>query len=179
MSIVATSDFTAGITRIAKPNGNTTLEDVITLTTENTLRFLMGDKLYGLYVADLDANGNPQTQKYKDLVNGVTYTDCNGYEVIYIGLKQMLKYFVFSEWKTENTFRDAATGTVQQDSDVSNKATLLSITIESNRFFDKGLRLYNMAIKFIYNHRDDYFTDISNWTYTRLEQRSKLKTITV
>jgi len=179
MALITTTDFTSGITRIARPNyDGSNLQDVIDLALEEILRDLMGDKLYNLYEADLNGSGNPQTQKYIDLVDGVTYEDCNGHETIYEGLKQMMKYFIFSRYKEEGIYQDVSTGQVRQASDVSEKSEWYNVSNEIKRFHDKGVLLYNQAIKYIYNHQNTYFDDVCDWTYKKKRMQSKLKTIT-
>ena len=58
---------------------------------ETQLRELLNDALYTALIADLDASGVPQTQKYIDLVSGKTYT-YSGETVTYYGLKPFLVF---------------------------------------------------------------------------------------
>jgi hypothetical protein len=67
---------------------------------------LLGYKLYSLLVADLDENKAPQTQIYKDLVNGAEFThQWQGEEILlkWEGLKNdvkqsLLAYYVFYKY---------------------------------------------------------------------------------
>ena len=178
MAIVSKTDFVGEI-RIAQANlDNTELQTYIDRVVEDRLRDLMGDKLYNEYLADLDGSGDPQTQKFIDLVDGKTYEDCNGYEVIYLGLKRMLRYFIFADYKENNIYEDTTIGTVRQNSDTSVTASWYNVSNEVKRFYDKGVVLYYDAIKYILNDIDTYFTDQCDFTYKKITKISKLKTVT-
>ena len=178
MAIITCSDFIGeihvSINEINRAEFQAYIDRIVPIRLEQ----LMGDKLYNEYVADLDGNGDPQTQKYIDLVNGVTYTDCNGNTVNYEGVKRMLRYFVFSDYKITSAYKDMSTGTKKLKGENSDNATWFNISNISKDFNDKGVVLYHQAVKFIYNHIDTYFTNQCDWTYVKLTKQSKLKTVT-
>lgn len=51
------------------------LQIQIDITEEDVLRNVLGDIIYSLFLADLDGNGNPQSQKFIDLLDGITTGD--------------------------------------------------------------------------------------------------------
>ena len=178
MAVITTADFTGEISVSLNEINTANFQTYIDRVMPRILRNLMGDKLYNLYLADLDGNGDPQTQKYIDLIDGVTYTDYDGFEVIYEGMKRCLRYFIYADYKI-NMYRDTGAGTKKLEGSNSENATWFNISNESNRFNDKGVALYIQAVKFIWNNYTDYFTDISNWTYSDMVMKSKFKTKTI
>ncbi len=55
------------------------------LAQANYLQKLIGDKLYTALLDDLDGSGVPQSQRFIDLIDGVTYT--SGHDIIFRGVK--------------------------------------------------------------------------------------------
>ena len=124
-------------------------------TEKKYLRLLLGDELYLLFVEDC-TNGVPETQIYKDLLNGKTYQIGNT-KFIYDGLKDMLKYFVFSEYKLKY-FEDTTIGTTSQQKEDSTKLTPFAITEISNKAYNKGISKYTEAYIFMLQNISNYST---------------------
>lgn len=81
---------------------------------ETQLRELLGDGLYYALVNDLDANGEPQTQKYTDLVDGKEYVYDNE-TIFYFGIKPFLSYHWLALNMREGNVRQADYGNVVFD----------------------------------------------------------------
>lgn len=63
---------------------------------------VMGAELGALFIADLDANGEPQTQIYIDLYDAFQSDDgCDGL-IISEGIKKMVTAYVYFYWCGEN-----------------------------------------------------------------------------
>jgi hypothetical protein len=73
MSFITASYFVGEINIPTLPTSDTSLTQAITQYEKEILISLLGYKLYSLLQADL-VLGVPQTQKYKDLVDGVEFT---------------------------------------------------------------------------------------------------------
>jgi hypothetical protein len=118
---------------------------------------LLNAALYDKLMADL-SNGIPQTQIYKDLVDGKTYTKITGEKYKYEGIKRMLRYFVWESYLEFNHNQNVSTGQItsnNENSTVVNRGTLRKIraTIQN-----KAVRLYNQAAIFINENQSVYFT---------------------
>ncbi len=151
------------ITQSADISSN--LTEIIEKSEKKYLRLLLGDDLYLKLIADLN-NGIPQTQKYKDLMDGVTYSN-GARNIIYDGLRQMLRYFCYSEYIKIN-YVDTSIGFVKQDKVNSDNIGNLFTEDNSNKAFNKGLQLYKSAYVFIIYKLDDYPT----FSYTDLKYKS-------
>ena len=178
MAIITVRDFIGEIHVSINEINRAEFQSYIDRVVPYRLQQLFGDKLYNEYLADLDVNGDPQTQKFIDLVNGKTYVDCNGYTFNYEGLKRMLRYFVFSDYKINTAYEDLGTGTKKLKGENSTNATWFNVSNISKDFNDKGVKLYYMGIKYIYNHLTTYFDNECDWDYKKLTSTSKLKTAT-
>ena len=145
-SILTTSDFTSGETRISQNQfEKQTLKDYIKDVQENTLKDLLGIELYLSFGASLP---NPALQKYTDLLNGVVYTsDDVVYD--YTGLKRMLKFFTFNEYVNDQDVQNTIIGNVSSQSrnseNLGPNATLSFSEAKNN----KGVEFYREAQKFI------------------------------
>lgn len=124
---------------------------------ERILRDLLGDYQYRLFITDCGTGAIPATQKYKDLLNGKTYTD--GIEIAYKGLIEMLVAFSFSAIIRGST---VSTGTGFVKSNNQNSRVLNRFELEqlANKTYNNGVNMYQQAQKFILFYNSDY----TNWT---------------
>jgi hypothetical protein len=117
MSFIDTTYFVGEI-NIPNASGEASLPQAITQYEKEILIKLLGYKLYSLLMTDLDDNGDPQTQIYKDLVNGAEFT------LSYLGqnillkweglvnnsLRSLIAYYVFYKWVERNVASLTSTG---------------------------------------------------------------------
>lgn len=153
-------------------NGDTTDFDSIVFDVEkNVLRGdgrydygLLGDKEYIKLIADLDVDGEPQSQKYIDLVNGVNYVNNNGDTVIFSGIKQMLKGFIYNEISNNYRF-------MLSDSGQKLRETESAKEIKAEDYLKVAAFRYNKAIDIYNNEAYDYLlfyqSLFPDWDFTR------------
>ncbi|NIV13658.1 MAG: hypothetical protein GWN62_20970 [Aliifodinibius sp.] len=92
---------------------------------ETTLRELLRDPLYYQLVNDLDGNGDPQTQRFIDLVNGKAYTYDNE-TIQYYGLKPYLAYHWLALNLREGDYFAADYGNIQFSSNEQDNMTKIT-----------------------------------------------------
>ena len=120
-------------------------DTIIADTEEKILTDLLGADLYLKLVTDLDTNGQPQTQIFKDFVNGAVYTykyNNIDYNVNYKGVKTMLMYFIYFEIQRQNQYTVTNTGFQKADSENSNLMGTSEVNHILSRFYNKGVKLY-------------------------------------
>jgi hypothetical protein len=145
-SILTTSDFTSGETRISQNQfEKDTLKDYIKEVQEDTLKDLLGAELYLQFGAELP---NPTTQKFIDLLNGVVYT-FNDVLSDYTGLKRMLKYFTYNEYVNDQDVQNTIVGNVSGQSRNSENLTPNATLSFSEAKNNKGIDYYRDSYKFI------------------------------
>lgn len=126
---------------------------------------LLGAWLYNELMADLDTDeesetfGEFQTQKYKDLVNGVTWVDsCNVTQNLK-GLKKVLLHLIYVDW-CRNLFYNSNIGNVKPIvetanilTDFENKKYLMPVSKD-------GVKYYRETIKYLLDTKNylTYFT---------------------
>ena len=130
--------------------------NIVTEYQETYLQKLLGEYLYQLFIAAIDG-GSPE-QKWVDLRDGADFTvSYNGSDLIlkWLGLKNMLKYFMFFEYKKQNVSTDTITGE-------SKKQNLNSVfALESRKMndsFNKGLKLYGLDYNYIAINKSQSYT---------------------
>jgi len=173
MAFNSQSDFKGDVNITQSSEVTEDLNQVIIDVEIEILSKLLGDDLYLLLIADLDGNYAPQTQKYKDLVNGKEYKRA-GYTVNYQGIKRMLRYFVYSEWLKTGRISNVSGGTVIETKDKSESLSRFEIRAEANRAYNKGMTLYLKAYDFLYNNSVDYPT----WEYKDIYAKGFIETHT-
>ena len=134
--ILATTDFESGLTRIAQ-DSNTIIDLTTYLTTDNEKRYIydvMGKTLGDLFIADL-VNGVPQTAKYLTIFNPFHFVEG---DTTYsnIGLKEILKYFVYFEYTSSQTVINQSGGNQGILTEASTPEGLIK----------KGEIIYNRAV---------------------------------
>jgi hypothetical protein len=151
-NIVKISDM-SGV--YAVEDGTPAFFDAISLETQKRIlrgdggyfRFgLLGDAEYIKLLADL-TDGVPSTQKYIDLINGKNYVNTSGKNVIFQGIKEMLKGFVYFDYMDINQNSPSPMGQVDQQVENSTKA--------SNYQNINGFR-HNMGVDIYNNEAYDY-----------------------
>jgi hypothetical protein len=146
---------------------------------DDILRDLLNDKLYTDLIADLDGNGNPQTQPYIDLVDGITYIDDNQETIAYQGLKRMLRYFVWEQTLMFTRSSNSTNGQEVANSENAVKLTRFQLRKEREPIQNKAVDLYHDACKFIDDNYEDFLTanDYSLWKPKRKTYLGKIITV--
>lgn len=138
------------------------------------LRELLGDELYNEFIADTDALGVPQTQKFIDLLNGgVTYDfkpicDPFGGDTVlrnYDGWREMLKGFVYYFFVRDNQADNTPAGTTGNMNLNSRQLTQLAINDDIHVRYNKAAQLYRRSIDFINTKNDEDDTTYPNFHF--------------
>ena len=153
--------------RIRLPNHKQTNIEVNTMISEiqpKILKELLGSKLYRELIADLDGNGDPQTQKWVDLVNGIEYDieDDTGedYPVYWEGLAPMLENFCYYYYVNSNETKQTISGEVKQKQLNSGVASNWGKTTFA---YNRGVRFYGFNIENIYSRYPCVYKDNEYW----------------
>lgn len=98
-----------------------TLDLFISKCERDLLLKALGVTLYEELIASFDESNNQVAGKWKDLVEGKTYTDVNGVKRIWEGLRgydkqSLVAFYVFKEYLRDDEINYTATGTVKPDS---------------------------------------------------------------
>ena len=144
---------------------------------DDILLDLLNAPLLNDLMADLDVNGDPQTQIYIDLVDGVTYANPSGVTVNYAGLKRMLRYFVWSDYLEINRSQNVSTGQMVSLNENSEPLTRGQLIKVRKPIQNKAVRLYNQAAIFINDNYTDYFSN-NDYGFWRPKSKKYLGTIT-
>lgn len=168
-------DYTYFINEIDVPAniiGSDNFVSVINRYEPSVLKDLLGYELYKALLADLDVSGNPQTQRFVDLVNGAEYsTD----DILYkwTGFANTEKVSPLSMWvywryrMDNDTFYSSASqqvrGMTENSNTVSNASHLVSV-------YNQMIDLFNLAYDFLYENTDDY----PEWEFTKKEKINRL-----
>jgi len=115
MAFTATTDYT-GFWKIGKTNHvSNDLQEYIDNGEPERLRDLLGCTLYDLFIADLDVNGDPQTQRFIDIFEPFCLDDgnTNGLQHRSEGMKVMLQGFIYNDYVKETDFANVISGNVK------------------------------------------------------------------
>ena len=148
---------------------------------KDVLTELLGITLYNEFIADINENNVPQTQKFIDLLNGVVYNlESNGRPIEYKGLLLMLQYLVFDAFIQSRNFTFTPNGTLSVDTENTKQVSNYDTKYKATRnIYNKGVRMYNEAILFVYEKRNDYFIngDTTFWIPKPLNSRHQIQTM--
>lgn len=153
------SDFDAGVFRLAQDQyTEDDLQTYIDKYEKHYLRRILGDQLYTNLIADLNTTPFPNvplSAKYLALVNGSTYTNDAGKFVIYEGLIEAVKYFIWVEFVRRSNYINTIAGTVQNLSENSTSLTRGLIAQLCRDAWNTGTPLARGTNYFIFNF-DNY-----------------------
>lgn len=99
--------------QISKGRDIELIEQYVTEAQDIDIRSLICDKFY------FDILKNWQLPAYQKLIHGETYTDEDGVEIEYKGLKPVLVYYAYSRYCMRGSVVDTAFGMVQKTSENS------------------------------------------------------------
>jgi hypothetical protein len=156
MSITLTSDFTGEVNISKNKFTVADLQAYIDRVEEDVLKKMLGDTLYLTFKADSFGNDAGSRDRFKELLNGLEYTDPSDstYTIDYVGLKRMLRLFVYAEYLPEQVYQNTIIGEVEGS---SRNAFNTSITKVNETAEDRqriAVDLYNAAQRFISDYND-------------------------
>ena len=156
MSITLTSDFTGEVNISKNKFTVTDLQAYIDRVEEDVLKKMLGDTLYLTFKADSFGNDAGSRDRFKELLNGLEYTDPSDstYTIDYIGIKRMLRLFVYAEYLPEQAYQNTIIGEVEGS---SRNAFNTSITKVNETAEDRqrlAVDLYDAAQRFISDYND-------------------------
>ena len=143
MSITLTSDFTGEVNISKNKFTVADLQAYVDRVEEDVLKKMLGDTLYLTFKADSFGNDTGSRDRFKELLNGLEYTDPSdsAYTIDYVGLKRMLRLFVYAEYLPEQAYQNTIIGEVEGS---SRNAFNTSIT-KVNETAEDRQRLDNQA----------------------------------
>lgn len=149
-----TFDIQQNIKPISKNNQNIYLQ-----LQKEVIEFELEQLLGTLFYNDVINNYNPNNvDKYKELVEGSTFTDCNGNTQIHKGLQYYLAYMIYSKYILVSNVNDTFTGLVQktrQDSENVSFGQLKNIEEKSRQI---AFNYYDKTRQFIEVNKDIFTT---------------------
>jgi hypothetical protein len=156
MSITLTSDFTGEVNISKNKFTVADLQAYIDRVEEDVLKKMLGDTLYLTFKADSFGNDAGSRDRFKELLNGLEYTNPSdsAYTIDYVGLKRMLRLFVYAEYLPEQVYQNTIIGEVEGS---SRNAFNTSITKVNETAEDRqrlAVDLYDAAQRFISDYND-------------------------
>lgn len=121
------------------------------------LRKLLGVELYDLFIADLDANNQPQSQRFIDIFNPFSY-DYNSTIIESKGIKEMLKGFIYYEYVRDSDYFNVISGNVKNSFGNSEKAR--GVEYGLNERYNKALLTFCNIQEFI-NQNDSVYPEFN------------------
>lgn len=148
-NFITTADFENEPVQIAKNQYTTgNLQGFIDKYEYQYLREILGDDLLTRFFADLSGS-TPQHPKFLALLNGDTYLDSDGKHVIYEGLKEALKYFIWVEYVRKSNYKNTISGNVSGQNENSNILTMGQVSMLCRDAWNHGAYLAISAHRFI------------------------------
>lgn len=163
MSITLTSDF-IGEVQISKNKFTASdLQSYIDRVEEDILKDLLGETLYLAFKADSFGNDISSRDKYKELLNGLQYTNPadSSLTVDYTGLKRMLRLFIYAEYLPNQLYNNTIIGEVEGSSRNAFNTTVTKVNDTAEDRQRMGVDLYDLAQKFISDNNDKEYVPSS------------------
>jgi len=163
MSIIQTSDF-VGEVQISKNKFTAAdLQAYIDRVEEDVLKQLLGDTLYLAFKADSFGNDAGSRDRYKELLNGLEYTnpDDSSLTVAYMGLKRMLRLFIYAEYLPNQLYNNTIIGEVEGSSRNAFNTAVSKVNETAEDRQRMGVDLYDSAQTFISDYNDKEYTPSS------------------
>jgi len=184
INFIDVTDFADNEITLDLTQYNTTqFESIASTVIYDVLNDLLGAKLYNELIDDLDGTGQPQTQLYIDLVDGITYLDAkkSNRTVNFQGIKKMLRYFVYVSYKLNKLSFDKTTGTVQPENEGSKQLTKQELMNILSGYYNKAVELYRLTVKYLNDNWETYFTstDFALWYPKKIKPMSAFEYISI
>lgn len=163
------------------------------------LEKLLGYNLYSELISDLDIDGNPQSQKFIDLVDGKEFSfDLNGYTINtkWKGLrnnfkKSLIAYYVYYQYRINNESFNSSVGQVITNTENSvhvdakpeliiawNKMIdlygFIPYNYVNNCFLDNSNYIHYNNLPSAYNYLLANIVDFNNWVFEPIETQNIL-----
>ena len=147
-------DNTYFVGEIAVPNQTGTISNATAIIQaigqyeKEILISLLGYKLYSLLIADLDAEGLPQTQPFIDLVDGAEF-EINGILLKWNGLKNsdkqsLIAYYTYYKMIERETVHNSGIGAILAKGEKGNRVSPVNKMINA---WDRMRELYGKSPK--------------------------------
>ena len=144
------TDFTGEFNISQSKFGESDLENVITITEEEILKQLLGEDLHAKFIAGLAVTPTPDVI-WTDLRDGKTYTVVNKdgvtVNVIYQGIKKMLRYFCYCEMLKFQSSQNTEVGEVDPQQQNSTRKANSQLAVQIEKAYNKGIALYGFDIE--------------------------------
>lgn len=95
-------------------------------------------------------------QKYKNLICGGTFEDCNGKLLLNPGFKKVWVYYAYARYILINGFNDTANGMVQKQSDWSVPTPLKELNDFSNKYRSMGKQAFEVVIGYLCQNKENF-----------------------
>ena len=93
-----------------------------------------------------------------NLINGGSYTGCNGKTKTHLGVKRILVYYSYARYSILNSFNDTPNGNVLKTNDFSIPKSLKELEMFSDKYRTMGYESFKSTLDFI-GHNQNVFTD--------------------
>lgn len=174
--MITSSDFTGYHAIAQNPDTQTRLTEYITLYMRQYLVELLGYELYQLFIADLDVDNVPQTERFTVIFEalsiegaqevwipyGVRKSRCfddNRDEAVEPtfseGIIAMLKGFIFFEFVNEYGLSVSQTGVVINKDENSEPANGKGVALIESRY-NRSIKSFKVIRRYILDHLSDY-----------------------
>lgn len=97
-----------------------------------------------------------QSVLFDSLMNGGTYTSCNGKTKAHFGIKRIVCYYAYSRYLLLNGFNDTPSGMVQKTNSFSIPKPLKEIESFSNKYRNMGLESFKRTLDFLCHHSEEF-----------------------
>lgn len=156
MSITLTSDFTGEVNISKNKFTVADLQAYIDRVEEDVLKKMLGDTLYLTFKADSFGNDAGSRDRFKELLNGLEYADPSDstYTIDYIGLKRMLRLFVYAEYLPEQVYQNTIIGEVEGSSRNAFNTLITKVNETAEDRQRIAVDLYDAAQRFISDYND-------------------------
>ncbi len=144
-NIVKESDFDAG--RFKMPTNTfqeADLQSYIDKYHRHYLIRLFGIVLYDLFIADLDVNGVPQTQRFTDVYVAFT-TQTNGEFCDSEGMVEMIKAFIYFHYQRDMVVKATTVGPKRTKSE--NSVNLDNVSSDLTTRYNEGVNSFDCIQK--------------------------------
>ncbi|MBD3198026.1 MAG: hypothetical protein GF317_23450 [Candidatus Lokiarchaeota archaeon] len=142
-ALINSTDFESHPLFLVESEYNEKIDDLILEWQDEYIKKILGERLFIDYVNDYDlVTEDWLTQKWKDFNDGYNYT-VNGYNVTWSGLRNLLKYLLFFEYRKYNRAQHSALGKTNPNMQ----------NAEHSEDFTSVIQIYN---KGVYLHGFDY-----------------------
>jgi len=104
----------------------------------------------------------PENYDLKDnLINGGSFSSCNGKTSDHLGVKRILIYYTYSRYTIINGFNDTPNGSVQKTNEFTIPKTIKELELFADKYRSMGYESYKDTLKFLC-HNKDVFSEFNH-----------------